>query len=68
MDPAMSAPLPTPTGAPVRLRNLTPVVVTGSDGPTLAAALVELFAGGDESVLVSITRVADYEVLVVYSE
>lgn len=66
MDPANA--LPTPTGAPVRLRNLTPIVVSGSDGDTLTAALVTLFEGGGESVLVSITRVSDYEVLVVYSE
>lgn len=59
---------PAPT---VRLRNLTTVVVSGADGPTLQAALTTLFeAGGTtgEAVLVSILRVADYEVLVTFAE
>lgn len=68
MDPVSPAISVAPTGAPTRLRNLTAAVVTGSDGPTLATAVQALFDAGGESVLISVQRIADYEVLVIYSE
>lgn len=57
--------------ANVLLRNLTAAVVSGADAAALETALQALLdAGGTtgNGVFVSVTRVADYKVLVIYAE
>lgn len=54
-------------GAPVRLRNLTPEVVSGTDAATLQAAMTTFLEEAGEANLVMMIRVADYKVLVIYS-
>lgn len=58
----------TPTRTSIPLRNLTSAVISGTDAPTLETAMnAFLEAAGDDQMLVSMMRVADYKVLVIYA-
>lgn len=53
----------------IPLRNLTSTVITGADATAFAAAMSAfLDAAGDDQMLVKMVRIADREVLVLYTE
>lgn len=68
----MAEKTPTTNPAPtVRLRNLQPAVIGGTDDATLLAALQAYFtdpARGDAVLVAPPIRVADYKVLLLYAE